>query len=96
MRVRVFLLVLSILAPAAADAASVDSRSTPVGSSAANCPPTASSYYAEKMREQGGKRLTPKKLTELPPATTYMAVYRHIGVCEAPLTMVDYRNPRRR
>jgi hypothetical protein len=38
----------------------------------------------------------PKKLTELPPATTYMAVYRHIGACEAPLTMAEYRNPRRR
>jgi hypothetical protein len=38
----------------------------------------------------------PKKLTELPPATTYMAVYRHIGTCEAPLTMAEYRNPRRR
>ena len=28
--------------------------------------------------------------------TTYMAVYRQIGGCEAPLTMVDYRNPKRR
>jgi hypothetical protein len=25
-----------------------------------------------------------------------MAVFRHIGGCEAPLTMVDYRNPKRR
>ena len=37
--------------------------------------------------------LTPKKLTELPPATAFMAVYRHIGGCEAPLTMARYRNP---
>ena len=40
--------------------------------------------------------LRPQKLTELPPATGYMAVYRHIGGCNAPLTMVEYRNPRRR
>jgi hypothetical protein len=42
------------------------------------------------------KPLQPQKLTELPPATPYMAVYRHIGGCNAPLTMVEYRNPRRR
>ena len=40
--------------------------------------------------------LRPQKLTKLPPATGYMAVYRHIGGCNAPLTMVEYRNPRRR
>ena len=43
-----------------------------------------------------GKPLTPKKLNELPPATTYMAVLRIIGGCEAPLTLTEYRNPRRR
>lgn len=43
-----------------------------------------------------GKPLKPQKLTELPPGIAYMAVYRHIGACEDPLTMVDYRNPRRR
>jgi hypothetical protein len=40
--------------------------------------------------------LRPQKLTELPPAKGFMAVYRHIGGCNAPLTMVEYRNPRRR
>ena len=40
--------------------------------------------------------LRPQKLTELPPGTGYMAVYRQIGGCNAPLTMVEYRNPRRR
>jgi hypothetical protein len=43
-----------------------------------------------------GGRLGPRKLTELPPATAYMAVVRHIGTCDAPLTMIDYRNPGRR
>jgi hypothetical protein len=62
---------------------------------AANCPHTTS-YLADKSGLYQGKPLTPRKLTELPPATAYMAVYRHIGACEAPLTMVEYRNPRRR
>lgn len=56
-----------------------------------DCPRT-SGYIADRR----GKPLAPKKLTELPPAITYMAVYRHIGGCEAPLTMADYRNARRR
>jgi len=48
------------------------------------------------MNQYRGPRLAPKKLTELPPATTYMAVLREIGGCDSPLTMVEYRNPRRR
>ena len=63
--------------------------------SPANCPRTTS-YLADKTGLYRGKPLAPRKLTELPPATAYMAVYRHIGDCEVPLTMVDYRNPRRR
>jgi hypothetical protein len=35
-------------------------------------------------------------LTKLPPAQTFMAVDRRINDCPAPLTMSDYRNPRRR
>lgn len=59
------------------------------------CRPT-SPYVAEKSGVFRDQRLQPRKLTELPPATSYMAVFRHIGGCEAPLTMSDYRNPRRR
>jgi hypothetical protein len=59
------------------------------------CPQTTS-YLANKSGLYRGAPLAPKKLTELPPATAYMAVLRHIGGCEAPLTMVDYRNPGRR
>ncbi|WP_155263368.1 hypothetical protein [Sphingomonas segetis] len=58
------------------------------------CRPT-SPYVAEKSGVFRDQRLQPRKLTELPPATTYMAVFRHIGACEAPLTMSDYRNPPR-
>lgn len=61
----------------------------------AQCPHTTD-YLAEKSGLYRGERLAPRKLTELPPATTYMAVFRHIGGCEAPLTMIEYRNPRRR
>lgn len=63
----------------------------PVSGDRLSCPPTALDQAARR----GGK-LMPRKLTELPPATTYMAVWRHVGGCVAPLTMVEYRNPRRR
>lgn len=59
------------------------------------CPRTTS-YLADKSGLYRGKPLTPRKLTELPPGTTYMAVYRHIGNCEAPMTMVEYRTGPRR
>ena len=61
----------------------------------AECPHTTS-YLAEQSGLYQGQPLTPRKLTELPPATTYMAVYRHIGACEEPLTMAEYRSQGRR
>lgn len=60
-----------------------------------NCPRTAS-YLADNNGLYNGQPLKPRKLTELPPATAYMAVYRRIGGCEAPMTMVEYRNSGRR
>lgn len=54
------------------------------------------SYLAGGSRLYRGQPLTPRKLTELPPATTYMAVYRHIDGCEAPMTMAEYRSQGRR
>lgn len=51
-----------------------------------------SSYYAW----QPDKRVQPRKLTELPPARGYMAVVREIGGCDAPLTVVEYRQGPRR
>ena len=59
------------------------------------CAPTRS-YVADTGSTYRGQKLMPKKLTELPPGTTYMAVFRHIDGCEAPMTMVEYRNPKRR
>jgi hypothetical protein len=95
MRTYAALLALAIIAPAtsAGAAAAQDVKTGSV--QAANCPRT-SSYLAEKIGAYRGKPLAPRKLTELPPGTAFIAVYRHIGDCEAPLTMVEYRNPRRR
>lgn len=92
MRVPIVLLALTIALPArAADDRSIHARP----GSEANCP-HASSYVADGPGVYRNEPLRPRKLTELPPGTTYMAVYRHIGACEAPLTMSDYRSPRRR
>ncbi len=41
-------------------------------------------------------KLQPRKLTELPPAQGFMAVYRVTNGCEDPMTMVEYRTGRRR
>ena len=96
MRVPAALLALFVLVPATATGAPrPEGKQAPAASSAPNCPRTTS-YLADKIGVYRGQRMMPKKLTELPPATTYMAVYRHIGACEVPLTMVEYRNPRRR
>jgi hypothetical protein len=50
--------------------------------STAECPRTTS-YYAYRQ----GEPLKPRKLTELPPANAYSAIYRHIGHCEAPIVV---------
>ena len=48
--------------------------------------------YAQADQERPGL----KRLGELPGAQTFMAVDRRIDHCPAPLTLTDYRNPRRR
>ncbi|MGN6850372.1 MAG: hypothetical protein ACTHJK_13005 [Sphingomicrobium sp.] len=53
------------------------------------CSPTRS-YVADTGSIYHGQKLAPRKLTELPTGTIYMAVFRHIGTCEAPMTMVEY------
>lgn len=92
MRVSAVLLILALSAPAtAADRPPAQGAVIP----APECPQTTS-YLADRSGLFRGMPLTPRKLTELPPATTYMAVYRRIGGCEAPLTMVEYRRVQRR
>ena len=96
MRVTAALVALTILLPAAAFAAQpTEGPHSPDASTASKCPRTTS-YLADKSGLYRGEPLKPRKLTELPPATTYMAVLRHIGDCEAPLTMAEYRSWGRR
>ena len=97
MRVPAIVLALAISAPAPAAGPAPDHAvSTPHSSAelsapeAANCPRTTS-HYAGKGSMYPGAPLTPKKLTELPPASSYMAVYRTVDGCEVPLTMTEYR-----
>lgn len=88
------LLSLAILSVIAAPAATQPAK-TPKAPEAANCPRTTS-YYAGTGSLYHGDRITPKKLNELPPAIGYMAVYRKVNGCEAPMTMVEYRGARKR
>ena len=90
MRVPAALLIVSLFVPVTASVAAPHQPAP--DSSASHCQRTRS-YVAEGTGVYRAEPLTPKKLTELPPATAYMAVYRHIGQCEAPLTMARYRNP---
>jgi hypothetical protein len=95
MRVLAVFLILAVSTPALAT--DLESKPTQdiLSSSKSECSRTTS-HLADTNGLYRGQRLAPRKLTELPSATAYMAVYRHIGDCEAPLTMVEYRNPRRR
>ena len=72
-----------LLAAAALIAAPADRSEAAKSPPPADCPRTTS-YLAGKVGRYRGQPLSPKKLTELPPATAYMAVYRQIGGCEAP------------
>ena len=94
MRVLSALFVVALSTPALAAGSNIV-RQAPLPSQGDNCRRTTS-YLAERSGLYRGYRLTPKKLTQLPPATTYMAVFRHIGGCEAPLTMIEYRRVRQR
>ncbi|HEX8840483.1 MAG TPA: hypothetical protein VF750_08465 [Sphingomicrobium sp.] len=92
MRVLIALFALTIALPAVAagpNSVKLTARPSP------QCPKT-SSYVADGAGIYRGHPPRPKKLTELPPAKGYMAVYRRIGGCEYPMTMVEYRNPQRR
>ena len=88
------LLLLAAVAMFAAPSAAEPIKAPPA-SSKANCPRTTS-YYAGKGSIYRGDRITPKKLSELPPGIGFMAVYRTVNGCEAPMTMVEYQASRRR
>jgi hypothetical protein len=86
--------LLALSALALATPATAEKLAPPAGQSA-TCQPV-SPYLARDGGDYRGKRLAPQLLNQFPPATTYMAVYRHIGGCEAPLTLSDYRAPKGR
>jgi hypothetical protein len=94
MRVDAILLIAALSLPSTAAGAQSDNHSVARSGKPSDCP-GAASYLAEKLNNYRGQPLKPRKLTELPPGTAYMAVERHIGHCEAPLTMADYRSARR-
>jgi len=96
MRVPAILAALAVMATStAASSAPTPQQKSALERLKKECPRTTP-YMAQDPGLYRGQRLMPRKLTELPPAVTYMAVFRHIGGCEAPLTMIEYRNPGRR
>ena len=88
MRVPGALFALTIcMSGGAAAAQSSHADRTSGASPSSHCLRTQSYLAVERI----GRSLAPRKLTELPQATTYMAVLRQIGGCDAPLTMAKYR-----
>jgi len=73
------LLLVAMLAASAAPAADMPTIN-PKASQPASCP--ATSRYEASRR---GKTPKAQRLTELPDADLYKAVYRRIGGCEAPI-----------
>ncbi len=54
----------------------------PPPTAATDCPRTTSHYAVRP-----GQHLKPRKLTELPSANAYAAVYRLVGGCEVPVVV---------
>lgn len=75
------LFTVALIAADPAPAVAVPSQPRPLARSA-NCPRTTS-YYAWRR----DKPVKPQKLTELPPANAYLAVYRMIAGCEVPVVV---------
>lgn len=89
------LALLAVIAAPAAAAPAAPAKPPPAKSpNSTECQRTTSHFARDGSMFRGGP-VAPRKLTELPPAMGYMAVFRHIGGCEAPMTMVEYRSARR-
>ena len=86
---RVVLLTFLVAIPASA--ASVPAGDLPAykptpSEAAGLCPKTAAQIAAERVKRGGSAKL--HKLTDLPPANAYMAVFRHDSMgCEAPIVV---------
>jgi hypothetical protein len=82
---RILLLTAFLALPASATALPL---AQPAPDPAQNCPKIAAQLAADRIKNGTGRIL--HKLTELPPADMYSAVYRRIGECEVPI-IVKYR-----
>ena len=84
-------LLLTSLLALPASAATVPARDMPAyyptpRAAAGLCPKTAAQIAADRVTRGGGPKL--HKLTELPPANAYIAVFRHdSNGCEAPIVV---------
>ena len=99
MRVFVILIVMPLLG--AAPRAEVDAAAPPAKIQPAAPMPMQNPYSDARCPEtpislarKQGERLGPRKLGELPPAQTFMAVDRRVGGCAAPMTMSEARTAR--
>ena len=84
-------LLLTSLLAVPASAASLPARDMPTYNPTPRealglCPKTAAQIAAERVRRGGAAKL--HKLTDLPPANAYIAVFRHdSNGCEAPIVV---------
>ena len=95
MRVPAIVLALTISAPAASAGLTPTPAVERPNAQVVNSCKRTTSHYAGKSSIYRGDRIAPKKLTELPPAIGFMAVYRTVNGCEVPMTIVEYRAGRR-
>jgi len=79
---RLFLLVASVTIATASAAAPVAAPWGPKALADSDCPRSATHPTFEH-----GESIKPQKLTELPSANQYLAVYRRINGCEVPLVV---------
>lgn len=97
MRLLFPVLALPLLVPAATSAQtpasaiqSPQSSARPLAVTGSNCRKTTS-YHAELGSAWRGGEVPPRKLTELPPAESYKAVYRTVNGCDEPMTIAEYQ-----
>ena len=95
MRLLFLVLALPLFIPAATTAqtpapAIQTPQNSALGATGSNCRKTTS-YRAEVGSAWRGGPVNPRRLTELPPAESYKAVYRTVNGCEEPMTVAEYQ-----
>ena len=97
MRLLFPILALPLLVPAATSAQtpaptveSPENAARPIAATGSNCRKTTS-YRAELGSAWRGDPVAPRKLTDLPAAESYKAVYRTVDGCEEPMTVAEYQ-----